>query len=90
MNDKKKEEYQALLSEIIIKQGVILGREVAVLKARNVQGITVNDDGRVTEVNGDMDSLVQKLIDEYVALSGQIVKTALSSVFTKYPSIKTV
>jgi len=33
---------------------------------------------------------VQKLIDEYVELSGQIIKSALGSIFTKYPNIKKV
>lgn len=83
-----KEQYLTLLSEIIKKQAVILGPEIAILKARGVSELVVDDNGKVTDINGDYDAATRKLVDEYVALSGQIVKTALSSVFTKYPSLK--
>ncbi len=85
-NDK----YKALLSEIIAKQSVILGPEISILKARNVSGITINDDGVVTEITGDYRQILEKLIDEYVALSGMIVKNALSSIFAKYPELNKV
>lgn len=84
------EQYKALLSEIIAKQSIILGPEIALLKARNVQGVTVGEDGKVTNIQGNPQQILQKLVDEYVNLSGQIVKNALSSVFTKYPLIKQV
>lgn len=83
-----KEQYMALLSEIIKKQAVILGPDIAILKARGVMELSVDESGKVTDIKGDSDAALQKLVDQYVALSGQIVKTALSSVFTKYPSLK--
>lgn len=83
------EDYKSMLSEIIQKQIVILGPQIAVLKARNVPGITVSDDGMVTEVSGSEQETLQKLIDEYVSLSGEIVRNAVNSIFQKYPSIKT-
>ena len=83
----EKEEYIALMTEIIGKQSVILGPEIAVLKARNVPNITVGADGKVVDVKGDFKEAVQKLVDIYVDLSGQIVKNALGSVFAKYPNI---
>jgi len=88
MEDTK--QYLALISEIIAKQAVILGPDIAILKARNVGGLTVDDAGKVTEINGNPQEVVQKLIDEYVELSGQIIKSALGSIFTKYPNIKKV
>lgn len=83
------EDYKAMLTEIIQKQIVILGPQIAVLKARNVSGMTVSDDGHVTEVSGPEQVVLQKLIDEYVLLSGEIVRNAVDSIFKKYPSIKT-
>ncbi|MFA6404416.1 MAG: hypothetical protein WCW03_00180 [Candidatus Paceibacterota bacterium] len=85
-----KEQYLSLISEIIAKQAVILGPEIAILKARNVQGLKVEDDGKVTDMQGDYKEIIEKLVDEYVALSGQIVRSALTSVFTKYPNITKV
>lgn len=81
-------DYKQMLTEIIKKQIVILGPQIAVLKARKVPGLSVGDDGTVTAVTGPEQVVLQKLIDEYVALSGEIVKNAVNSIFEKYPSIK--
>ena len=83
------EDYKSMLTKIKQKQVVILGPQIAVLKARNVPGLQVNDSGMVTEVSGSEQVVLQKLIDEYVSLSGEIVKNAVNSIFQKYPSIKT-
>lgn len=83
-----REDYKQMLTEIIKKQIVILGPQIAVLKARNVTGINVTDDGVVTDIVGDEQVILHQLIDEYVALSGEIVKNAVNSIFQKYPSIK--
>lgn len=83
-----KQQYQALMSEIIAKQIVILGPEIAVLKARNVSSLIIEDDGKVTEINGDPVNALQGLIDEYIALSGEIVRNVTRPILEKYPSIK--
>jgi len=83
-----KEEYKKIFGEIIQKQAVILGPAIAVLKARNVPGLSVSDSGEVTDIAGNEQMMLHRLIDEYVALSGEIVKNAVNSVFDKYPSIK--
>lgn len=80
--------YKELLSDIIAKQIVILGPEIAVLKARSISGLNISDGGKVLDFSGDPNELVEKLVDAYVDLSGQIVKSALISVFRKYPELK--
>lgn len=87
---ENKEKYQGLISEIIAKQSDILGPEIAVLKARSVEGLKLDDSGKVLEIDGDPQAVLQKLVDTYVALSGQIVKIAMGSLFEKYPDIKKV
>ena len=87
---EKPEQYLALISEIIAKQSIILGPNIAVLKARNVIGLEVSDDGKVTAIKGDAAKILQELINVYVELSGLIVKNALGSIFEKYPEIKKV
>jgi len=82
------EQYRGLITDIIKKQAVILGSEIAVLKARNVKGLEVSDDGQVVNISENPDDILQRLVNEYVSLSGQIVKNALGSVFEKYPSIQ--
>ena len=81
-------DYKQMLTEIIKKQIVILGPQIAVLKARGVVGLKVTDEGDVTDVTGPEQVVLQQLIDEYVALSGEIVRNAVNSIFQKYPSIK--
>jgi len=82
------EKYKSLLSEIIAKQSVILGPEISILKARNVSGLTVNNEGTVTDIKGDGKIVLQQLVNTYVELSGMIVKNALGSIFEKYPELK--
>lgn len=88
MDKDKEEQYKALLSEIISKQTVILGPTISVLKARNVSGLTVSDDGKVLSIEGNPEDALKQLIDQYVELSGQIVRNALGTIFEKYPSVK--
>ena len=86
MNDK--EQMMSLLSDIIAKQAIILGPDIAIMKARSVKGISVTDDGKVTSIDGDQQAVVRELIDAYVSLSGQIVKNTIEPIFAKYPGIK--
>ena len=81
-------DFRQLLTDIIKKQVVILGPDIALLKARNVKGMTVSDDGSVTAISGDPRAVLQSLVDEYVALSGLIVKKAMEPLLMKYPSLK--
>lgn len=82
------EQYKSVMSEIIAKQSVILGPEMAIIRAKKVSGIEIGDKGEVVGVSGDPADALKRLIDTYVELSGQIVKNALGPIFTKYPEIK--
>lgn len=84
------DDYKKVMSEIIQRQMVILGPDIALLKARNVEGLAVGSDGFVTNLDGDPSDLLQKLIDEYVALSGLIVKKAMEPLLRKYPNLAAV
>ena len=88
MDDKTR--YVAIISEIIARQSIILGPNIAVLKARSVSGLIVDDKGIVTDLNGDGNVILQQLVNAYVELSGMIVKNALGSIFDKYPDINKV
>lgn len=70
-------DYKQLLSEVIKKQIVILGPDITLSKARNVKGITVADDGTVTNLEGSPQEVTQALIDQFVQLSGLIVKKTM-------------
>lgn len=82
------EQYKQLMTEVIQKQSVILGPQIALLKARNVQGISVDEQGKVIEIQGEPREILHKLVNEYVSLSGEIVRKAMEPLLSKYPTIK--
>lgn len=82
------EKYKNLIGEIIRKQMDILGPEIALSRASKVPGLKVNSDGQVQGLTGEPEVILQKLVDEYIALSGEIVKNILSPLLEKYPEIK--
>ncbi|MDP3970625.1 MAG: hypothetical protein Q8P90_02905 [bacterium] len=81
-------QHLALIKEIINNQAVILGPDIAYVKAREVQGLTISADNKVEGISGDASQVVNELVDKYISLSGQIVKNILSPMFDKYPSIE--
>lgn len=78
-------DYKKLLTEVIQKQMVILGPGITLTKARNVKGLTVADDGSVTDIQGNPQELIQGLIDQFVQLSGLIVKKTMEPLLSAYP-----
>ena len=82
------EQYKAVMTEIIAKQSIILGPDMAVARAKKVSGIEIGGKGEVLGIDGDAADALKRLIDTYVELSGQIVKNALGPIFTKYPDIE--
>jgi hypothetical protein len=82
------EDYKNLINDILAKQAVVLGQDIVMIKAKNVPGLSLTADGKVDELTGNPEEVLQKLVDEYIALSGQIVKNILNPVFAKYPEIK--
>ncbi|MBI2022039.1 hypothetical protein HYS93_04155 [Candidatus Daviesbacteria bacterium] len=82
------EQYRNMLSDLIKKQMVMLGPNVALGTARKVAGLSVSDDGTVTEITGDPQSVMEGVANEYMNLSGQIAQMTLKTVLEKYPGIK--
>ena len=67
----------------------MLGPSVALAKARKVPALTVAEDGQVTAISGDAQDALNSLVNEYMALSGQIAQTTLQSLLEKYPDLST-
>lgn len=84
------EDYQALLTDLVKKQMVMLGPGVALSHARRVTALIVADDGQVTAVSGDPQAALSELVAVYMNLSGQIAQATLKSLLEKYPAIKSI
>lgn len=85
MQPNAQQDYKKLLTDVIKKQIVILGPQITLAKARNVKGLTVSDDGTVTQMQGPPQELIQALIDQFVQLSGLIVKKTMEPLLSGYP-----
>lgn len=83
-----KEEYKKILSEIIQKQAKLLGLPVAISRVKNVPEIKLSENGEVKDVVGNEEMVLQKLVNEFVYLSGEIVKNTINTVFQRYAYLK--
>ncbi len=81
-------QYQNVLTDLIKKQMVMLGPNVALGQARKVAGITVGDDGTVTAISGDPQAVLSAVAKQYISLSGAIAQMTLDSLIAKYPDVK--
>lgn len=77
-------DYKKLLTEVIKKQIVILGPDITLSKARNVKGLTIENDGTVSQISGNPQELIQELISQFVQLSGQIVEKTMEPLLANY------
>lgn len=80
-----KEEYVALFNEIIYRQTVVLGPDIAIIIAKKVEGMTFSEEGKVTDYAGDPQKHLQQLINGYVNLSGMIVRKTIEPLLAKHP-----
>lgn len=78
-------DYRPILTEVIQKQIAILGPQITLQISRSVAGITVSDDGNVTSLQGNPQLVMQSLIDQFVQLSGLIVKKTMEPLLEAVP-----
>ncbi|PIR96519.1 MAG: hypothetical protein COT92_00620 [Candidatus Doudnabacteria bacterium CG10_big_fil_rev_8_21_14_0_10_42_18] len=82
------EEYKKMLTDLIQKQMVVLGPNIALDKAKKISGLSVAEDGKVMDVTGDPQMVLKGVANEYMALSGQIAQMTLNTLLEKYPMMK--
>lgn len=87
MNPITDTDYKQLFSQLIKKQMLVLGPDITLAKVRNVTGLTVDINGDVQKIEGDPQALLQGLINQFVELSGMIVKKTMESILTSYPGM---
>ncbi len=84
----EQDEYKQMLTDLIQKQMVVLGPNIALDKARKVPGVKIADDGTVLDMDGNPPMVLKGVANEYMSLSGQIAQMTLNSLLEKYPSVK--
>ena len=78
------EDIKNTIGEVVKKQIVILGPDIAILKAREVLGLEISDNGDITSISGEPLIILQNLVDKYVSLSGMIVKKAMEPLIQRH------
>lgn len=81
-------EYKKMLTDLIKKQMVVLGPNIALDKAKKVPGLKVSEDGTVLDMDGNPAMVLKGVANEYMTLSGQIAQMTLNSLLEKYPEVK--
>jgi len=82
------EENEKIITELIQKQMVVLGPNIALDTARKVAGLKVAEDGKVLGISGDFFMVLKALAHEYTALSESITLKTLEGLKAKYPQLK--
>jgi len=69
-----------LFDEIISRHVSILGPDITYARVKHVPEIQLTPAGKVAEINGEGEEVLGKLINQFVDLSGLIVKKTLESI----------
>lgn len=84
----ERDQYKKMLTDLIKKQMIVLGPNIALDKAKKVQGLEISADGTVVDIKGDAQMVLKGVANEYMALSGQIAQMTLNTLLEKYPDVK--
>ena len=79
------EDSKGIFTEVIKRQMAILGPDITLAKVKNVRGIEIDATGTVTKLEGDPKVLLSELINQFVELSGLIVKKTMESILMSNP-----
>ncbi len=85
--EKTAQDYKQQLTDIIKKQIVLLGPDITMAQVKKVLGITVSDDGTVTDIQGEPKMVMHSLVETFVEFSGEIVKKTMESLFNQEPAV---
>lgn len=75
------------IQEVIRKQSIILGPDIAIYMAREVPELDIDDEGKVISIKGNPRIILQRLVDKYVSLSGEIVRKAMESLLADHHDV---
>lgn len=70
--------YEDIITAAIKREIDILGEDVALRRARAVDGLTVSDDGTVTGIDRAGKDVLGDLVDTYVEYAGSVSATLIA------------
>lgn len=82
------EDSKGTFTAVIKKQIEILGADITLARVRNVPGIKVDQEGNVISVEGQTQFLLEQLTNQFVELSGLIIKKTMESILASHPMVQ--
>ena len=76
------------ITELIRRQMVLLGSNLALDTANRVEGIEVDSIGSVRRLQGEPILIIESLIKEFQKLSPQVTNAVVSMQFIQFPEVK--
>ena|SRR3989344_1056986 len=74
-----------LISDIIKKHTVLYGPQIAISKARDIEGLVLSEEGELKQITGDAEYILRQLIAKYMDLSTHITKSVFLALLENYP-----
>lgn len=74
-----------IFTQVIKKQMEILGAGITLARVRNVPGIKIDQAGNVVSIEGNTQVLLEQLTNQFVELSGLIIKKTMESILSSRP-----
>lgn len=64
--------YKTILTSLIQKQMLLVGKKDAVVKARGIDGLKINDQGKVLEIKGNLNEIFDSVLVAFTTFSGLV------------------
>lgn len=77
--------FKNLIADIIKKHIVLYGPQIAISKAKDVEGLALSEKGEVKQVTGDSEYILRQLIAKYMDLSTHLTNVVFLALLENYP-----
>lgn len=86
--DFSNDQYMKLIQEMLDKLKDVLDEHVVVKIVKDVEGVTISENGKVLSIEGSHQDIIQRLMDRFLSLSNDVVVKTLQPLLTQCPWIK--
>lgn len=83
--------YEEIIQAIVAKQIEVLGKSIALSRARHIMGLEMTDEGKVAKISGDQKQILANLVSEYTDILGHAAimfsKDAIFPIIKQHPDL---
>ncbi len=71
--------YEEIIELSIRRMAEVVGKHMAVGRAQQIEGVTVDDEGSVADLDDDGKAVLERLVDSYIEMAGEIPAALIAS-----------